>query len=78
MYLFTCSLGCFSVKTQRHPLSLHLPQKLLSEFAKEAGRWLRLQEGPKHNLKPKARTQCGSNIEEHGEKELPIHGFYVG
>lgn len=57
------------------PFSLPLPPKLLSEFAKAPGRLLWLQEGPKHNLKTKARTQCGNNIEEHCGKGLPVKQF---
>lgn len=59
-------------KTTLPPFFLLLPKKLLPEFAKEAGRLLWLQESPKHNLKTKAKTQCGNNIEEHHVKELPV------
>ena len=73
VYLFTYLLGCFFTETQLCPIFLcFFPKKLLSEFAKEAGRLLWLQEGPKHNLKTKAKTQCGNNIEEHCGKELPV------
>lgn len=63
-HLFTSLRVASLLKPTSAPFSPPLPQKLLSQFAKEAERLLQLREGPKHNLNTKAKTQCSNNIED--------------
>lgn len=67
IHLFT---GCFSTEIQLGLLFTSSSQKVTP--AEEAGQLLWLQEGPKHNLNTKGKTQFSNNIEEHCGKELPV------
>lgn len=80
IYVFIHSFAwCFSTDTQLCPPTPQSPllsEKALSEFAKEAGSVLQLQEGPMHNLKTEVKTQYTNNINT-GGKYCPYSSFYV-